>query len=271
MVVVDTEERLPGGNLSSRVVRVGATVRRPVGPWTPAVHALLEHLHAVGFDGAPRVLGLDDAGREILEYIPGEMAWDERHHQLLGADQAVRQAGALLRRFHDAVADFAPPAEAVWRFPEMEADSDAWVGPTGKIICHNDPAAWNLVIGPDRWAFIDWDVAGPRPYIWDVAYAAIGIIPITPDASHQGWTQSPPCGSRLRALAEGYGLDDQDRARLPQVIVARIRSSFEHMRTRATAGIGPWDRMWKEGHGDSWIAMLVFAERHAEAWRRDLR
>ncbi len=270
-VVVDTEERLPGGNLSSRVVRVGATVRRPVGPWTPAVHALLNHLHAVGFDGAPRVLGLDDAGREILEYIPGEMAWDERHHQLLGADQAVQQAGALLRRFHDAVANFAPPADAVWRFPEMEADSDAWVGPTGKIICHNDPAAWNLVIGPDRWAFIDWDVAGPRPYIWDVAYAAIGIIPITPDASHEGWTQSPPCGSRLRALAEGYGLDDQDRARLPQVIVARIRSSLEHMRTRATAGIGPWDRMWKEGHGDSWIAMLAFAERHAEAWRRDLR
>ena len=271
MVVVDTEERLPGGNLSSRVVRVGATVRRPVGPWTPAVHALLNHLHAVGFDGAPRVLGRDDAGREILEYIPGEVAWDERHHQLLGADQAVQQAGALLRRFHDAVADFAPPPDAVWRFPEMEADSDAWVGPTGKIICHNDPAAWNLVIGPDRWAFIDWDVAGPRPYIWDVAYAAIGIIPITPDASHQGWTQSPPCGSRLRALAEGYGLDDQDRARLPQVIVARIRSSLEHMRTRATAGIGPWDRMWKEGHGDSWIAMLAFAERHAEAWRRDLR
>src|SRR5207245_2859525 len=106
MGVVDTEERLPGGNLSSRVMRVGATVRRPVGPWTPAVHALLNHLHAVGFDGAPRVLGLDDAGREILEYIPGEVAWDERHHQLLGADQAVQQAGALLRRFHDAVADF---------------------------------------------------------------------------------------------------------------------------------------------------------------------
>src|SRR5437879_2964164 len=61
MGVVDTEERLPGGNLSPRVVRVGATMRRPVGPWTPAVHALLNHLHAVGFDGAPRVLGLDDA------------------------------------------------------------------------------------------------------------------------------------------------------------------------------------------------------------------
>src|SRR5438128_901235 len=35
-----------------------------------------------GLRRCTRVLGLDDAGREILEYIPGEMAWDERHHQL---------------------------------------------------------------------------------------------------------------------------------------------------------------------------------------------
>src|SRR5262249_49783642 len=41
------------------------TVRRPAGPWTPAVHALLTHLHAAGFHGAPRPLGIDEHGREI--------------------------------------------------------------------------------------------------------------------------------------------------------------------------------------------------------------
>ena len=39
----DEEIRLAGGNLGG-AVRVGDTVRRPVGPWTPAVHALLGHL-----------------------------------------------------------------------------------------------------------------------------------------------------------------------------------------------------------------------------------
>lgn len=48
-----TETPLDGGNMSGRVVRVGDTVRRPAGPWTQAVHALLAHLHAVGFHGAP--------------------------------------------------------------------------------------------------------------------------------------------------------------------------------------------------------------------------
>lgn len=31
-----TEIPLDGGNMSSGVVRVGDTVRRPAGPWTPA-------------------------------------------------------------------------------------------------------------------------------------------------------------------------------------------------------------------------------------------
>nr|WP_026876336.1 hypothetical protein [Jiangella gansuensis] len=49
-----------------RVVRVGETVRRPVMPWSAAVQALLLHLEAVGFPYAPRFLGLDEHGREVL-------------------------------------------------------------------------------------------------------------------------------------------------------------------------------------------------------------
>jgi hypothetical protein len=41
--MTDAGVPLGGGNMSSGVVRVGDTVRRPAGPWTPAVHALLTH------------------------------------------------------------------------------------------------------------------------------------------------------------------------------------------------------------------------------------
>ncbi|WP_197700840.1 hypothetical protein [Micromonospora purpureochromogenes] len=41
------EQRLVGGNVGGAVL-VGDTVRRPTGPWTPAVHDLLDYL-------APRV------------------------------------------------------------------------------------------------------------------------------------------------------------------------------------------------------------------------
>lgn len=62
---------LRGGNVST-VVRVGNTVRRNTGPWTPSVHALLRHLERVGFTGAPRVLGVDEHNREVLSYVEGE-------------------------------------------------------------------------------------------------------------------------------------------------------------------------------------------------------
>jgi hypothetical protein len=89
--------------MSSGVVRVGDTVRRPAGPWTPAVHALLTHLHEVGFGGAPRPLGIDDRGREVLTFMPGTVAWPGHFH-LLDADRQLRRAARLVREFHDAKA-----------------------------------------------------------------------------------------------------------------------------------------------------------------------
>jgi hypothetical protein len=65
------EVPLPGGNVGG-AVRVGDTVRRSTGPWTPAVHALLGYL-ASRVPHIPRVLGFDDQGREILSYLPGRV------------------------------------------------------------------------------------------------------------------------------------------------------------------------------------------------------
>ena len=33
---------------------------------------VLRHLEAAGFDGAPRLLGIDEHGREVLTYIDGK-------------------------------------------------------------------------------------------------------------------------------------------------------------------------------------------------------
>ena len=49
-------------------------MRRPVHGNSPLVHALLKHLEDVGFAGAPRFLGIDSAGREVLTYVAGEVA-----------------------------------------------------------------------------------------------------------------------------------------------------------------------------------------------------
>jgi len=228
------------------VVRVGDTVRRVTGPWTPAVHALLQHLE--GWSGAPRVLGIDEHGREIVEFVDGDVEWPEL--RALTTDDGLEAMGALLREYHDLVASFVPPAGAVWRFPDMERDVDGTpLAGEPRIICHNDCAPWNLVIGPSRWALIDWDVAGPRPRLWDVAYAIRGAV----------LSESAPAEGRLRRVdvfASGYGLDAEERLTLPEIVVARIRSSFDAFARRAAAGEEPWARLWGTGHRESWQASI---------------
>lgn len=64
------EELLPG-NVGG-AARIGDTVHRATGPWTPAVHALLGHL-AGRVPCVPRVLGFDEQRREVLDFMPGRV------------------------------------------------------------------------------------------------------------------------------------------------------------------------------------------------------
>ena len=65
------EVPLTGGRVLRGVVRVGSTVRRPMPADPDYVHELLAHLERCGFEGAPRFLGVDSRGREIVSYIEG--------------------------------------------------------------------------------------------------------------------------------------------------------------------------------------------------------
>jgi hypothetical protein len=130
-----TEERLEGGNVGG-AVRVGDTVRRSAGPWTPAVHALLAHLAGRGFTGAPRPLGFDEQGREVLTFLEGESVGYRRPRPAwVHAEDTLDQVARWMRAFHQAVAGFVPPSGAVWR------GGGTWS--PGLIIAHNDAATYN--------------------------------------------------------------------------------------------------------------------------------
>jgi Ser/Thr protein kinase RdoA (MazF antagonist) len=247
------EHILTGGNVADAVVRVGATVRKPVVESTPAVESLLRHLADVGFDGAPQTLGRDEEGRQVLEYIPGTMA---DALPAMSAGELCR-LGHLIRSLHDAVARFEPPPDARWDVV-IPPDRD-------ELICHNDLAPWNLVRDGDRWVFIDWDAAGPGSRLWDLAYAAHGFVPMI--AGGDPGVDGP----RLRALADGYGLDEPQRRALPALIGAHARGMFELLRTSSSTGRQPWARLWEEGHGDHWGPAADYIEEHVDTWTAALR
>jgi hypothetical protein len=246
------------------VVRVGDTVRRPAGPWTPAVHALLNHLHEVGFRGAPRPLGIDGQGREVLTYAPGSVVWPDRFALVAPAARLARVA-RLVRDLHDAVAGFTPPPGARWQVvipapPEPGGDTG------GEIIAHHDLAPWNLVAGDgdDGWVFVDWDGAGPGTRLWDVAYAVHGFVPLS---AHPDWR--PPdadAAARLRLFADAYGLDEAQRRALVPLLGRRTRAMHDLLADGAARGVQPWARLWHEGHGAAWLADAEYTERHAARW-----
>jgi hypothetical protein len=119
-----------GGGLTP-VVRVGETIRRAAGPWTPAVHALLDHLAAVGFEGAPRVHGYDDDGREVIGFVEGEIRSD-------CDDEELAAIAGFVRRLHDSTTSFQPPSDARWQGLVGSPDG-------GDVICHNDLSPANTV------------------------------------------------------------------------------------------------------------------------------
>jgi Phosphotransferase enzyme family len=209
----DREIRLPGGNVSG-AVRIGSTVRRHRGPWTPAVHALLNYLQG-RVPGIPRVLGSDSQGREILSYLPGRVV-DINTESLTGA-----QIGSLVRwtrGFHDAAAGFAHPGP--WRYFPVERPA---------LICHNDIAPYNACFAGDEVAGVfDWDLAGPSTPLFELAFIAWNCVPLWRDIG-QG-----EAAWRLGLIASAYGRFTP--AQILRAVPDRIRLMLEWIPAAAAAG-----------------------------------
>ncbi|WP_316502216.1 phosphotransferase [Microbacterium sp. ANT_H45B] len=173
---MDDERALSGGNASGIVTRVGDTVRKQWSASTPSVHAFMSHVQDRGVE-VPTPLGRDERGRQRIEFIPGPLAIDGGP---LSAD-GLHRVGAMVRAIHDASETFTPPTDARW--------DTAIPAPDAQIVCHNDLAPWNLVVG-DRWVFIDWDAAAPSTRLWDLAYAAqtftLSVLEVAPRDAADG-------------------------------------------------------------------------------------
>lgn len=217
------EQILTGGNVTP-VVRIGDTVRREAGSWTPAVHALLDRCAEAGIDGVPRARGLDDHGREILTFLPGEMLADAGP-EVLWSRSTLADAARLLRRIHD-VGGPLVSAPLVWRAPTHEP---------AEVICHNDFAPYNLIVRDGRVVgAIDFDFASPGPRLWDVAYLAYRIAPFAEDAPAFDAERFGSPDERVRGLVSAYGRD-WSVTEVRAMAAARLKELAEFSEARAVA------------------------------------
>jgi phosphotransferase family enzyme len=218
---------LSGGNMTP-VVRVGDTVRRAGGPWTPTIHALLRHLRASGFAAIPEPLGVDERGREIISLLPGRVATYPLDDFVLAERTLVRIA-QMLRAYHDATIGFVPPADAVWQWPAHDP---------AEVICHNDFAPYNVLFeGSEPTGVIDFDVASPGPRAWDMGYTAYRFVPLTapgnPDVAHPGDAEQ---ARRLEVFCAAYGDNRIGPHDVAAAALAKLRELVAFIVSRAAAG-----------------------------------
>jgi hypothetical protein len=254
---IETQEiPLEGGNVNT-VVRVAGTVRRTPGPWTPTVQHFLRNLRSHRFYAVPRPIGFDNQGREVLSYIEGEVG----HYPLadyMWSAQTLAQAARLMRRFHDLSTAYTPPPDAHWQYVYPDPSRH-------EVICHNDFAPYNMIFRAQKpKAIIDWDIAGPGPRIWDIAYAIYRFIPLSwePDIAEIRPRLLDPVvqGMRLRHFCDSYGL--QDRSDLLDTVTARLEHLCQHMTDRASEGNSAFQDMIDEGHRDLYERDILALEHH---------
>ncbi len=237
-----------GGANQGRVIRVGDRVHRPRRRNSRAVQSLLAHLQSVGFGGAPRPLGFDEEGREMVSWIEGTVPTPGTHAWVITED-ALRSSGELIADFRDAVSSYPIDDDDGWFNSPPVPDVFA----TTEIIGHNDVDFGNVVFRDHHAvALIDFDFAAPSDRVWEVAVAAYYLVPVG-KADTARWPPNEALRDRLRTFAQACRLDTPSKQMLWDAVAAFHNWRYERARRseRLTAD-------WLDRYNDDsqWLANI---------------
>jgi hypothetical protein len=212
--IIIYEVGLPGGYVTGPV-RLGNTVRRRPGVRAEFVHRVLQLFEGADWPGAPRFLGVDEHGREMLSYVDGHAAWEARQPAGVTSRASLRRVGELVREFHD-----------------LTAGTD--LAGSDEVVCHNDLSPRNTIYrdggrGLRPVTFIDWDLAAPGMRIHDVAHVCWQYLDLGPDVEDVAAT-----ATLIRVICDGYGL--ADRSELVSTILWQQDRCWRGINDGAKAG-----------------------------------
>lgn len=253
----ENEEKLTGGNIS-KVYRSGDTVRRDLKAGSPKIHKLLKHLENKGFNCAPKYLGIDERGREILSFIEGE-AGNYPLKKYMWSNDVLKEIAKMLRLYHDAVSDF--PLLNDWKPMDNTPNKI-------EVVCHNDFAIYNIIFNNKN-----FDVAGPGPRLWDIAYTLYTCVPLsriyhteTGVAVYYNSSQDAELiNQRVKLFFESYGIEGMEEDYLEMVLL-RLEGLCKYMIRKASEGDIAFQKMMEQGHLEHYQNDIKFIREHGKEW-----
>lgn len=258
----ENEEMLTGGNVSN-VYRSGDTVRRELKPESPKIHKLLKHLENKGFSYAPKFLGIDEKGREILSFIEGE-AGNDPLKEYMWSDDVLKDIAKMLRLYHDAVSDF--PLSDDWK-PIDNTPHKV------EVLCHNDFARYNIIFNHGRpIGIIDFDVSGPGPRLWDIAYTLYTCVPLSrfylsetgEEVYYKSLQHANRIKQRVRLFFESYGEGIEED--YLEMVLLRLEGLCKTITRKASEGDIAFQKMIDEGHLEHYQNDIKFIREHGKEW-----
>ncbi|PWJ46897.1 Ser/Thr protein kinase RdoA involved in Cpx stress response, MazF antagonist [Quadrisphaera granulorum] len=249
-------------------------------PQSAAVADYLDHLAAAGFQGSPRYLGRDGAGRDVLTYLDGDVAADPPEPWVTDKGLLISVA-ELLRELHEASAGYAAargfqaPQGSAWMQWPLPTDVDISLvpePPAPELISHNDITPQNVVVRDGRAvALVDFDLAGPTSRLLEVWVTAKYWVPLRdPRDVWPTWGEVDQA-SRLRVFVDAYGLSTSERETLVEVGAEEAVRAWWRMRGAAEHLGGGWARMWSAGSGEAITRRRAWIERHADDLTRAMQ
>ena len=233
-------EILNGGRVG-KIKKSEDKVVRPSNPWTKYVHSFLNYMIDNGFENIPTPYGIDDNGNEIVSYVEGVVYNDGLPESLL-CDDVIISVANLLRKYHDIGSGYIDKltGDEEWmlekRFP-ME------------VMCHGDFAPYNITfVDNEVSGIIDFDTLHPGPRLWDIAYAVYRWIPFVSPKNPEYRDGLEEQIRKLKAFADAYGLNAEQKKTLPDMMINRIESLIAYMKEQADLGNEDFARNIAEGH-----------------------
>jgi thiamine kinase-like enzyme len=253
---------LTGGNVS-KVYLSGNTVRREVKSNSKQIHALLKHLENKGYDYAPRYHGIDKKGREILSFIEGE-AGNYPLKEYMWSDDVLIGIAKMLRLYHDSVSDFS--IDDSWQSIDNTPQQF-------EVLCHNDFAIYNIIFKHERpIGIIDFDVAGPGPRLWDIAYTLYTCVPLSrfylsetgEKVYYNSLQHANSIKRRCKLFFDTYGeVFEEDYL---EMVLLRLEGLCKTITRKASEGDLAFQKMIDEGHLEHYQNDIKFITEHRNEW-----
>ncbi|MED1055868.1 phosphotransferase [Bacillus mycoides] len=259
----ENEEMLTGGNVSN-VYRSEDTVRRELKQGSTKIHKLLNHLENKGFSYAPKFLGIDDKDREILSFIEGE-AGNYPLKEYMWSNDVLKEIAKMLRLYHDAVSDFTLSDD--WKPMDNTPNKI-------EVVCHNDFAIYNIIFNNEKpVGIIDFDVAGPGPRLWDIAYTLYTCVPLSrvyyketgAAVYYNSLQHADRIKQRVKLFFESYKSDGIAEDYLEMVLL-RLEGLCKYMKRKALEGDMNFQKMIDEGHLEHYENDIQFIRKHGKEW-----